>query len=104
MGEFVGGLIVALVPFVLSLIRLAVEKKRLPAVVMDAIDTIGEANIVNAVQTAAAMSDKSPAQKREFAVMQVNNYLNRQGITIPEGYTRMAIEWAYQRLKKGRLK
>lgn len=79
------------------------RKHRLPHVLQDAIDTIGEERIIDAVENAAMMIAKSKPERRAFVVNRLDAELRERNIHVPDGVIGLAVDWVFQREIKRRL-
>ncbi len=79
------------------------ERKLLPAPLSYAVDKIGMDRLAAYITNAATLVDKSPAQRREWVILQVTAMCKREHLNVPDGFIRIAVEYAYQRLMKARL-
>lgn len=95
--------LVTLAAAVVSILGWLRERKLLPAPLAKAVDAIGLDRLTAYVTNSAALVDKTPAQRREWAILQVTALCKREGLQIPEGFIRMMVEYAYQASVKRRL-
>jgi hypothetical protein len=106
--------IIELLPYAVTVIGLLVgwlrERKLLPVKVQKVIDRLPWRDWKSLIFSASELVGKSPLQRREWLVEQVLRRIRAaeedEGIPtermIPEGFIRLACEWAYQKISKGR--
>lgn len=95
--------IIALAGALWSLIAWLRARRQLPAPLAVAIDKIGMERIATYIENAATYAEKTPGQRREWVVTQIIGLCKRESLVIPEGFIRLAVEWAYQKTIKARL-
>jgi hypothetical protein len=96
-------LVISLLPFLFSIIRLMTERRLLPVQIQQFIARIGEDTIINCIEEAKRLRGYSNEARREWVIKELVGYLNAHNIEFPEGLLRIAVEYLYQKVYKGRL-
>lgn len=90
--------------FAFSLVRWLAERKLLPARVRKVFAAVPETKVLAVIRDAQTMVGiKSDEDKRQYAIKRIMALLVQQGIDLPEGFIRLAVEYVYQQVMKGRL-
>lgn len=94
--------IMALAGFALSLTRWLMERHLMPAPIQHVIKDLGETRVIALITEAAALTHLPPRDRMEYVIERLRDVCAREHLDVPEGFIRLAAEWVYQKVAKGR--
>jgi hypothetical protein len=80
-----------------------IERNLLPPAIRQALAKLGEKRIVKLIRDANLLLHLSKEERREWVITELVALAKREGIDLPEGFIRIAVEYVFQRFEKGRL-